>query len=87
MFQQNMEVVEINSRKYILPADYRIGMVFYKIECQLLLMLNFYYIYETDLVSNLNYGDVFHYLFYFLYLIYILIILLYRFFNKIIKNN
>ena len=58
MLQKDMEIVDINTRKYNLPADSRIGMDVYKIECQLPLMLNFYYVDETDLISKMNYGDV-----------------------------
>ena len=58
MLENDMETVDINTRKHILPSNARTHMDVYQIECELPLMLNFYYIDESDLHPKMNFGDV-----------------------------
>ena len=60
MLENDMEDIDINSRKYVLPEYSNNHMDVYKIECELPLMLNFYYIEESEyiLIQKMNYGDI-----------------------------
>ena len=58
MLEEDMEVIDINSRKYVLPANSRNHMDVYKVECELPLMLNFYYIDDSGLIPKMNFGDI-----------------------------
>ena len=58
MLENDMETVNINSRKHSLPANSNIHMDVYQIECELPLMFNFYYTDESDLYPKMNFGDI-----------------------------
>ena len=58
MLENDLETIDINTRKHTLPGDSRTHMDVYQIECELPLMLNFYYLDETELVQKMNFGDV-----------------------------
>ena len=60
MLENDMEDIDINSRKYVLPEYFNNHMDVYKIECELPLMLNFYYVEESEyiLIQKMNYGDI-----------------------------
>ena len=58
MLEKDMNTIDINSRKYVLPGNSENHMDVYKIECILPLMLNFYYVDETILHEKMNYGDI-----------------------------
>ena len=58
MLSNDMNKIDLIERKYQLPGNASVHIDVYKIECQLPLMLNFYYIEENDLVEKMNYGDI-----------------------------
>ena len=60
MIENDMVNIDISSRKYVLPSNAKPHMDVYKIECELPLMFNFYFIEESDyiLISKMNYGDI-----------------------------
>ena len=60
MIENDMTKIDISYRKYILPSNAKPHMDVYKIECELPLMFNFYYIEESDyiLIPEMNYGDI-----------------------------
>ena len=58
MLNKDMEIVDINTREHILKGNSKNHMDVYKIECQLPLMFNFYYIEESYLISKMNFGDI-----------------------------
>jgi len=58
MLEKDLEPVDIKLRKYILPSNSRTHIDVYKIECELPLMLNFYYTEDSGLIPKMNYGDV-----------------------------
>ena len=58
MINNDMNKVDLIQRKFILPENSSAHLDVYKIECDLPLMLNFYYIDEDELVSIMNYGDI-----------------------------
>ena len=60
MIEKDMVEVDLKTRKYILPSNSRPHMDVYKIECEMPLMFNFYFIEESDyiLTPKMNYGDI-----------------------------
>ena len=59
MIETDLDLVDLNLRKYTLPENSRTHMDVYKLQCELPLMLNFYYIDESeDLHQKMNFGDV-----------------------------
>ena len=58
MLNNDMKEVDIKARKYQLPANSVSHMDVYKIECELPLMLNFYYNDEEGSIKQMNYGDI-----------------------------
>ena len=58
MIDNDMNKVDLIQRKYQFPDYLETHLDVYKIECDLPIMLNFYYIDESDLVSIMNYGDI-----------------------------
>ena len=58
MIEKDMEIVDITALKHNLPAGSRTHIDVYKIECNLPLMFNFYYVDESELTPKMNYGDV-----------------------------
>ena len=58
MIQKDLVSININERKHELPKDSPIHMDVYKIECSQPLLLNFYYVDESQKITELNYGQV-----------------------------
>ena len=58
MIQNDMNEIDIIERKYNFPGDAEAHLDVYKIECEVPLMFNFYYIDESQLISKMNYGDI-----------------------------
>ena len=60
MIEKDMINIDISTRKYVLPSNASPHMDVYKIECELPLMFNFYFIEESDyiLTPKMNYGDI-----------------------------
>ena len=58
MLESDLNIVDLNLRKYNLPENSENHMDVYKLECELPLMLNFYYIDDNDLHPKMNFGDV-----------------------------
>ena len=58
MIKDDMIEIEPSHRYYQLPADSEIHMDVYKVECDLPLLLNFYYIDEQETIKDLDYGHV-----------------------------
>ena len=58
MLEKDLEPVDIKLRKYVLPSNSRTHIDVYKIECELPLMLNFYYTDDSGLIPKMNFGDV-----------------------------
>ena len=58
MLNKDMEEINIRTRKHNMPENSISHMDVYKIECILPLLINFYYINETAIMSKMNYGDV-----------------------------
>ena len=58
MLENDLETIDINTRTHTLPDNSKIHLDVYKVECELPLMLNFYYIDENELLPKMNFGDV-----------------------------
>ena len=58
MIENDMENIEISTKKYILPKDSSSHIDVYKIECEVPLLLNFYYIDESASIPELDFGHV-----------------------------
>ena len=58
MITNDMNPVDLIERKFQFPDNEDSNLDVYKIECDLPIMLNFYYVDESDLISIMNYGDV-----------------------------
>ena len=58
MIEDDMIPIQFSTRKYILPKQSETHMDVYKIECDIPLLLNFYYIDEKADIPALNYGQV-----------------------------
>lgn len=50
MIEKDMINIDISKRKYVLPSNASPHMDVYKIECELPLMFNFYFIEESDYI-------------------------------------
>ena len=57
MIENDFKEINLNNNKYSLPTSTN-NVDIYKLECSLPLMLNFYYIDESDPVYRMNEGDV-----------------------------
>ena len=57
MIEDDMLNIQASTRKYVLPKDSPTHMDVYKIECEIPLLLNFYYVDETAEIPNLDYGS------------------------------
>ena len=57
MIENDFKEIDLNNNKYSLPTSTN-NVDIYKLECSLPLMLNFYYIDESDPVYRMNEGDV-----------------------------
>ena len=58
MIEDDMIEIQVSSRKYELPKESETHMDVYKIECEIPLLLNFYYVDETADIPVLDYGQV-----------------------------
>jgi len=58
MLDNDLNEVDIKERKYQLPANSVAHIDVYKIECELPLMLNFYYVDEDASLTEMEYGDI-----------------------------
>ena len=58
MIVEDMQYIDINSKKFELPEFSETHMDVYKVECQIPLLLNFYYVDESASIPELNYGQV-----------------------------
>ena len=58
MIEKDMQNIQINTRKFILPKNSPTHIDVYKIECEVPLLLNFYYIDESAEIPKLDYGNV-----------------------------
>ena len=58
MVENDMQTIEIDTRKFVLPANSISHIDVYKVECEVPLLLNFYYIDESAPIPNLDYGHV-----------------------------
>ena len=54
----NMEEIRASDRYYELPANRETHIDVYKVECQIPILLNFYYVDEKEKKPDLNYGNV-----------------------------
>jgi hypothetical protein len=58
MIENDMQEVQVSSRKFTLPKESNTHMDVYKLECVVPLLLNFYYVDETADIPSLDYGQV-----------------------------
>ena len=58
MIENDMQEVQVSSRKFTLPKESKTHMDVYKLECVVPLLLNFYYVDETADIPSLDYGQV-----------------------------
>ena len=58
MIVNDMEPIKVTSRKYDLPKNSETHMDVYKVECEVPVLLNFYYVDETASIPALDYGQV-----------------------------
>ena len=57
MINKDMKYIQVSARKYVLPNS-EIHMDVYKLECEIPLLLNFYFVDETADIPLLDYGQV-----------------------------
>ena len=58
MIVNDMIAIQVSNRKYELPADSPSHMDVYKVECEIPILLNFYYVDEKAKIPELDYGNV-----------------------------
>jgi hypothetical protein len=58
MIEKDMQEIDISKRKFILPKNSPTHIDVYKVECEIPLLLNFYFIDESAKIPELNYGQV-----------------------------
>ena len=58
MIEDDMEEIQVSSRRYELPKESETHMDVYKIECDIPILLNFYYVDESADIPALDYGQV-----------------------------
>ena len=58
MIEKDLQHIEATTRKFVLPKNSPTHIDVYKIECDVPLFLNFYYIDESASIPNLDYGNV-----------------------------
>ena len=58
MIETDMQSIQISTRKFVLPKESETHMDVYKVECEIPLLLNFYYVDETASIPELNFGQV-----------------------------
>jgi len=58
MIEKDMQEIDINLKKFILPKNSPTHIDVYKVECEIPLLLNFYFIDESAKIPDLNYGQV-----------------------------
>ena len=57
MINNDMKDIQVTNIKFDLPKESEAHIDVYKIECEIPLLLNFYYVDETEDISKLNYGQ------------------------------
>ena len=58
MTENDMQLIDTDTRKFVLPANSESHIDVYKVECEVPLLLNFYYIDESASIPELDYGHV-----------------------------
>ena len=58
MIETDMQPIQVSTRKFVLPKESETHMDVYKVECDIPLLLNFYYVDETANIPELNFGQV-----------------------------
>ena len=58
MIIDDMQEIKYSDRYHELPADSESHIDIYKVECELPLLLNFYYVNEQETIPELDYGNV-----------------------------
>ena len=58
MIEDDMESIQISTRKHVLPSNSPTHMDVYKVECDIPLLLNFYFVDETADIPKLDFGQV-----------------------------
>ena len=58
MIEKDMEIIDFETRQYILPGNAVSHIDVYKVECEAPLLLNFYYIDESASIPDLDFGHV-----------------------------
>ena len=58
MIETDMSEVDVKLRKYVLPKNQDDHMDVYKIQCEIPLLVNFYYVDETATIPQLEHGKV-----------------------------
>ena len=58
MIVDDMETIQVSSRRYTLPKESPTHMDVYKVECEIPILLNFYFVDETSSIPYLDYGQV-----------------------------
>ena len=58
MLENDFQLVDIDTRKFVLPENSASHIDVYKVECEVPLLLNFYYIDESASIPELDYGHV-----------------------------
>ena len=58
MIVKDMETIDFETRKFVLPDNSVSHIDVYKVECEVPLLLNFYYIDESASIPELDYGQV-----------------------------
>ena len=58
MIEDDMNEIQVSTRKYVLPKESETHMDVYKVECEIPILLNFYYVDETASIPELDYGHV-----------------------------
>ena len=58
MIEDDMKSIPYSERRYELPANLASHIDVYKVQCEIPLLLNFYYVDETASIPSLDYGHV-----------------------------
>ena len=58
MIMSDMTDIEISHKKFILPPDSPSHIDVYKIECEIPLLINFYFVDESEKIPEINFGQV-----------------------------
>ena len=58
MIEKDMQNIDVTYRKFVLPKESATHIDVYKLECEIPLLLNFYYVDETVDIPDLDYGQI-----------------------------